>query len=50
MGPDFREGVRAVLIDKNGKPDWHPRTLADIADADVAAYFTSLGARELQLP
>jgi enoyl-CoA hydratase len=44
---DFYEGVRAALIDKDQTPRWLPPTLAEIGDATVAAYFTSLGDREL---
>ena len=50
MGADFREGVRALLLDKDGAPRWHPAALAGVKEADIAGYFASLGARELQLP
>lgn len=49
MGHDFREGVRALLRDKDGRPRWEPAALAAITDADIAAYFAPLGARELDL-
>ena len=47
MAHDFREGVRAVLIDKDGQPHWQPVSLAAISDADIAGYFAPLGAGEL---
>ena len=50
MAHDFREGVRATLIDKDGKPRWQPSSLAAVSDAGIAGYFESLGANELQLP
>jgi len=45
--PDFFEGVRALLVDKDQSPKWRPATLAEISDADVAWYFQPLGPREL---
>ena len=47
---DFAEGVRAVLVDKDGQPRWKPATLADVSDAMVEAYFEPMGAAELVLP
>ena len=49
MNADFQEGVRAVLIDKDGAPRWRPDQLVGVKDADIASYFASLGARELPL-
>jgi enoyl-CoA hydratase len=49
MAHDFREGVRATLIDKDGAPRWHPASLAAVKEADITGYFASLGARELRL-
>jgi enoyl-CoA hydratase len=43
-GPDFYEGVRAVLIDK---PQWQHATLADVSEAEVQRHFENLGEREL---
>ncbi len=50
MSADFREGVRAVLIDKDGAPRWNPERLADAKEADIAGYFAALGGSELPLP
>ncbi|MEV6930595.1 enoyl-CoA hydratase/isomerase family protein [Dactylosporangium sp. NPDC051485] len=37
--PDFAEGVRAQIIDKDRRPRWSPPTLADVPDAVVDEYF-----------
>ncbi len=47
---DFREGIRAVLVDKDGKPHWNPITLAEVSDEQVNACFETLGDEELKLP
>ena len=47
--PDFYEGVRAALIDKDRQPRWNPATVADVKDADIDACFQSLGAQDLVL-
>jgi len=44
---DFYEGIRAVLIDKDHAPRWKPATLAEVADADIAAMFAPLEDGEL---
>jgi len=39
--PDFSEGVRALLIDKDGKPDWTPPTLGAVTAEWVAEHFVA---------
>lgn len=39
---DFREGIRAIIIDKDQKPRWQPDRLAEISDAMVEKYFLSV--------
>lgn len=46
-GKDFYEGVRATIVDKDGKPAWSPAQVADVTSSAVDAYFASLGADEL---
>lgn len=48
-GHDFYEGVRALLIDKDGAPTWKPATLEDVKPEQVNAYFANMGDRELTL-
>ena len=38
-GHDLFEGIRAVVIDKDGAPQWDPTTLNAVSDADVDEYF-----------
>ncbi len=42
---DFREGVRAALVDKDRNPKWQPPSLAAVADLN--SYFALLGNEEL---
>ncbi len=41
-GNDFYEGVRSVLIDRDGKPIWRPATFAELDRAAVLAHFTTV--------
>lgn len=49
VGHDFYEGIRAAVIDKDGKPQWQPADLAGVPDAAVEAYFAPLPGQELVL-
>ena len=42
FGHDFPEGVRALLIDKDRQTNWAPKTLAEVSDQAIAAYFEPL--------
>jgi enoyl-CoA hydratase len=44
---DFREGVRAAVIDKDRNPKWSPAKIEDVTAAMVAPYFAEIGADEL---
>jgi enoyl-CoA hydratase/carnithine racemase len=51
---DFAEGVRAIIIDKDGKPRWQPSTLEAVDEELVRSFFAPFqGAgepRDLELP
>ncbi len=40
--PDFAEGVRALLVDKDHRPSWHPETVEAIDAAWLDGYFAPL--------
>jgi len=44
---DFREGVRAAVIDKDRNPKWLPARIEDVTSEMVAPYFAEIGADEL---
>jgi len=48
--PDFREGVRALLIDKDRAPSWQHRSIEDVSTQEIDAYFASLDEDEIVLP
>jgi enoyl-CoA hydratase/carnithine racemase len=38
---DLLEGIRAVVIDKDGKPRWRPEKLEDVTPAQIDAFFAA---------
>lgn len=48
-GNDFYEGIRAVVIDKDGKPCWNPATLAEVDTAAIERHFVCVD-DELSFP
>jgi enoyl-CoA hydratase len=42
LGHDFREGIRAVIIDKDQSPVWQPASLNGVYEKDVQNYFTPI--------
>ncbi|PDT76630.1 enoyl-CoA hydratase/isomerase family protein [Bradyrhizobium sp. C9] len=47
---DFREGVRAAVIDKDRNPKWSPPNIEDVTAEMLAPYFAEIGADELKFP
>lgn len=41
-GPDFAEGVRALLVDRDGEPHWVHRRIEDVTRSEVLACFELL--------
>lgn len=48
--PDFIEGVRAVIVDKDNAPRWNPATAEGVSDAHIDAIFAPLPAAEAWTP
>ncbi len=44
--PDFAEGVRAVIVDKDNAPKWNPATAEDVSDDLLDTIFAPLPVKE----
>jgi enoyl-CoA hydratase len=47
--PDFPEGIRAIIVDKDQSPKWQPPTLGEVSDAAVQSLFEPLPGGDLTL-
>jgi enoyl-CoA hydratase len=47
--PDFAEGIRAQVIDKDRTPAWRPGSIAEVDPHHIEEFFAPLGDRELAL-
>lgn len=45
---DFREGVRAAVVDKDRNPTWSPPRIEDVTPDMLAPYLAEIGADELK--
>lgn len=50
MTPDFHEGVRAVIVDKDNAPRWSPASLDAVSEASLEAIFAPLPPEEEWTP
>ena len=48
--PDFSEGVRAFVIDKDNRPKWIPSRFEDVSDDEIDAIFAPLPENEEWTP
>ncbi len=48
--PDFAEGVRAVIVDKDNAPNWNPATAEGVTDELIDSIFAPLPANEEWTP
>lgn len=48
-GYDFYEGIRAAVVDKDGKPRWEKNSVYDVSASEVDAYFAPLPDGELAI-
>jgi enoyl-CoA hydratase len=48
--PDFAEGVRALLVDKDNQPVWKPSTPEEVTDEMVEAMFEPLAPQDSWSP
>jgi len=48
--PDFAEGVRALIVDKDNKPQWQPPTLAGVTDQILDDIFAPMPSGEEWTP
>jgi enoyl-CoA hydratase len=39
--PDFVEGIRAAVVDKDGRPRWSPARLEDVGPADLSPFLST---------
>ena len=46
LRPDFREGVRAVIVEKDNAPKWRPASLEDVGEPLLDEIFAPLPAAE----
>ena len=44
--PDFAEGVRAVIVDKDNAPKWDPATAEDVTGELISSIFATLPAKD----
>jgi 3-hydroxyisobutyryl-CoA hydrolase len=39
---NFKEGIRALLIDRDGNPQWNPKKISEVSKANIESIFKPL--------
>ena len=49
LNSDLKEGVRALLVDKDLKPQWNPKTLSEVTEEHVTKFFLPMPKEDVEI-